>query len=1115
MMNFRFKSLITIVIVTSCRPETDSPVKNKSPMFERVSPDHSGITFSNNIKEDYSHFVDHFNYVYNGAGVAIGDINNDGLSDIYFTGNEVSNKLYLNKGNFKFEDITSDAGVGGGNGWHNGVTMVDINHDGYLDIYVCKGGWQDTPEERENLLFVNQKDLTFKEQSSHYGLNDTGFSMMASFFDMDNDNDLDVYISNRPDSFFIPIKEFLSHKKNAKDYNRDKLYQNMGGGVFKEIGRQAGIDPNWGYGLGLVTADIDQDGFTDIYVANDFVENDYFYKNNGDGTFSESIKAVTRHISLFSMGVDIADINNDGWEDIFVSEMLPEDYVRSKTTMAPMNRKAYQKILDMDVHNQYMHNMLQYNQGSGIFSEISRLSGISTTDWSWACFLADFDNDSYRDLFVSNGYKRDVYNKDTQIDRVMFLRENIKRFSSLDEAYKELAPQLISMYETNQTTNYFFKNNGDLTFSDKSQEWGIREKSFSNGAAYGDLDNDGDLDLVINNVDHNAFLYRNNTENSGANYLRIKLIGPEENPLGLGAKITLRYNDHIQYEEFKIVRGYLSSIEPIAHFGLDTVSRIESLKIEWKDGKTSLLDNIQVNQCIKIDYKGASVIVDSDPRENEPLFIEATSRYFNTPFRHSENKFDDYEKQVLLPHKKSQMGPFITVSDVNGDGLEDFYVGGAAGQSGQLYLQNENGNFTVTNSEAFKADKEHEDIGLKFFDADQDNDPDLYVVSGGYEFDENDPLLSDRLYINDGKGNFSKSDKLPGVVSNGSCIEVADIDKDGDLDIFVGGHVIPGKYPFAAKSQLLRNENGRFVDITESTAPGLSNIGMVTSASWTDIDADNDPDLIVVGEWMPISIFENEMGQFKNVTEKYGLQNTTGWWNKIISTDYDNDGDIDFVAGNLGLNYKFHATEKEPFHIYAADFDQNGTIDPFLVKYYGDQQVPIRGRECSSEQISAIGDRFPTYREFALADITDILGPDIETALHYEAHMFESVILDNQNGKFDIKLLPTEAQFSTVNDIVSGDFDKDGYNDLLIAGNNLEVEVETTRADASIGYFLKGNQDKGFIPVKYKNSGVYLPYNVKDLQMVKIGNDQIIGFLVSSGNDTLRLLVRTQLTKTF
>ncbi|MDN5204279.1 VCBS repeat-containing protein [Fulvivirgaceae bacterium BMA10] len=1086
-------------------------------MFELVSTDHSGITFSNNIKEDYSHFVDHFNYVYNGAGVAIGDINNDGLSDIYFTGNEVPNKLYLNKGHFKFEDITSNAGVGGGNGWHNGVTMVDINHDGYLDIYVCKGGWQDTPEERENLLFVNQKDLTFKEQSADYGLNDAGFSMMASFFDMDNDNDLDVYITNRPDSFFIPLEEFLSHKKNAKNHNRDKLYQNMGQGVFKEIGKQAGIDPNWGYGLGLVTADVDQDGFTDIYVANDFVENDYFYKNNGDGTFSESIKAATRHISLFSMGVDIADIDNDGWEDIFVSEMLPEDYIRSKTTMAPMNRKAYQKILDMDIHNQYMHNMLQYNQGKGVFSEISQLSGTSTTDWSWACFLADFDNDSYRDLFVSNGYKRDVYNKDTQVDRVMFLRENIKRFSSLDEAYKELAPQLISMYETNQTINYFFRNNGDLTFSNKSSEWGIQDKSFSNGAAYGDLDNDGDLDLVVNNIDHDAFVYRNNSETAGVNYLRIKLIGPEENPLGIGAKITLKYDDKIQYEEFKIVRGYLSSVEPIAHFGLDTVSRIESLEIEWKDGKTSLLENVPVNQNIKVDYKDAGIASNSNLnlRDKVPFFAEAASKYFSTPFRHLENKYDDYERQVLLPHKKSQVGPFIATGDVDGNGLEDFYIGGAAGQSGQLYLQHENGSFDVTNSKVFETDKNHEDIGLTFFDADQDNDLDLYVVSGGYEFDENDPLLSDRLYINNGKGNFSRSDKLPDLLSNGSCVETSDIDKDGDLDVFVGGHVIPGKYPFAAKSRLLLNENGRFIDVTESIAPGLSNIGMVTSASWTDIDADGDPDLIVVGEWMPISVFENEMGRFKNVTEKYGLQNTTGWWNKIISTDYDQDGDIDFIAGNLGLNYKFHASEKEPFHIYAADFDQNGTVDPFLVKYYGSQQVPIRGRECSSEQISAIGDRFPTYKEFALADITNILGPDIETALHYEAHMFESIILDNQNGEFASKPLPTKAQFSTINGIVCNDFDEDGYNDLLIAGNNLDVEVETTRADASIGYFLKGNQDQGFIAVEYEKSGVYLPYNVKDLQMIRIGREQITGILVSSGNDNLRLLIKNRLTKTF
>ncbi|MDN5215251.1 VCBS repeat-containing protein [Fulvivirgaceae bacterium BMA12] len=1083
-------------------------------MFEALPSTQTGITFSNVIEEGYNNFVDHFNYVYNGGGVSIGDINNDGLSDIYFTGNEVPDKLYLNKGNFQFEDISESAGVDAVEGWHNGVTMVDINHDGYLDIYICRGGWQDTPEDRENLLFVNQRDLTFKEQAASYGLNDPGFSMMASFFDMDNDNDLDVYIANRPDSFFIPISKFLWHKNNIKENNRDKLYLNTGQGQFKEIGKQAGIAPNWGYGLGLVTADVDKDGFTDIYVANDFVENDYFYKNNGNGTFSESIKTATRHISLFSMGVDIADINNDGWEDIFVTEMLPEDYIRSKTTMAPMNRKGYQDILDMGVHAQYMHNMLQYNQGNGRFSEISQLSGVSRTDWSWACFLTDFDNDGYRDLFVSNGYKRDVYNKDTQVDRIMLLRENRNKFPSLDEAYKKLAPQLINMYETNQSTNYFFKNNGDFTFSNKTDEWGVQEKSFSNGAAYGDLDNDGDLDLVVNNIDGEAFVYRNNARDKGLNYLRIKLIGPEKNPLGIGAGITLKYNGNIQYEEFKIVRGYLSSVEPIVHFGLDTISAIASLEVKWKDGKSSILENVPTNQNIEIDYKDASQDNHTQPEKKDPLFVEATTTHFSSPFYHQENEYDDYLKQVLLPHKKSGMGPFIATADVNSDGLEDFYVGGAADQAGQLYLQDEHKVFTAKKVDVFQADKDHEDIGVTFFDADQDNDPDLYVVSGGYEFDENDPLLNDRLYINDGKGHFTKSDKLPPIASNGLCVETADIDQDGDLDIFVGGHVIPGKYPMAAISQLLLNEREGFIDVTNQVAPGLSNIGMVTSATWTDIDADGDPDLIVVGEWMPVTVFENQAGRFRNVTQRYGLENTTGWWNKIISTDYDKDGDIDFVAGNLGRNYKFQANPEKPFHIYAADFDQNGTIDPFLVKYNGDQQVPIRGKQCSSEQIPAIRDRFPTFRAFAISDITDILGPGIETALHYEAYQFESIILDNQDGKFTIKSLPQEAQFSTINAVLASDFNEDGHTDLLVAGNNYEVEVETTRADASIGYWLKGSRQKNFDVIQSQKSGIHFEGSVKDLQMIKIGQ-QTTGILVGTGNGKLRLLLKNQATHNF
>ncbi len=1098
--------LCVVLVLFGCSDKKEPQEKatvEETPVFKRVLSSQSGITFQNTVDENIDNYFDFFAYVYNGGGVGIGDINNDGLSDVYFTGNEVPNKLYLNEGNLKFKDITEAAGVGGNGKWNNGVTMVDINQDGLLDIYVCKGGWHDRVEQRKNLLFINQGDLTFKEQAGEYGLDESGYSIHASFFDLDNDNDLDAYVTNRPDSFDLPLTEMVRQKKLSPSSSRDKLFLNDNG-KFHDIGSKAGIVNNFGYALSVVTSDLNNDGYTDIFVANDFAEGDYMYINQKNGTFKEEIKHATNHISMYSMGTDVADINNDGLEDIYVSEMLPEDYKRSKVSMPSMDIEGFHAIVDAGMHKQYMHNALHLNQGNLFFGEISQLSGVAKTEWSWSCLLADFDNDGNRDIFVANGYKRDVFDGDVQQKLGSFVNNNRSKYQSPQEMLEKDFKGFINNYNPIKVRNYLFRNKADLQFENVSDKWGFKETSFSNGAAVGDLDNDGDLDLVVNNLDEEAFVYEN-TSSTLNNYLKVKLIGPSGNTGGIGAKVTLYYNGQLQYFENKTVRGYLSSNDPIVHFGLGKTSRIDSIKVVWNDGKQNLLKDSPVNQLLSVNYSESKKMKAMSVKQT--LFAESSDLVSNA-FVHHENEFNEFKDQILLPHMFSRSGPFIATGDVDKDGHDDFYVGGAAGQSGSLYIQ-KNGKFIPKNISAFEGDKAFEDMGTLFFDADGDGDQDLYVVSGGSEFPEGAAQYQDRLYLNDGNGNFSESAQLPKTKSSGSCVVSYDIDGDGDLDLFRGGQVVAGTYPKSPKNYLFINDKGKFIDQTDKVAPGLSEVGMVSSAVWADLDGDKKSELVLTGEWMPIKVYQYKQGKLTNVSSDYGLDKTEGWWSKVLADDLDGDGDMDLIAGNIGENYKFKASQEKPFQVFAKDFDQNGTNDIFLARYYQDTLlVPIRGKECTSQQMPVIAQKFPTYLSFAKSDLPGILGKDIENAIHYKAHLFSSVVLVNDKNKFTVSRLPVEAQLSAVNGIVVKDFDGDGKKDILLSGNKFDVEVETTPADASPGLFLKGMGDLTFKPLKSFESGFFVPYNVKDMQMVEVNQQPAV--LVSINNERLRVFTASR-----
>ena len=1107
--------LLAFLALSSCKKS------NRGAVFELLSPSETGITFANTITTNDSLNVRTDAYVYNGAGVAIGDIDNDGLPDIFFAGNMVSSRLYLNKGHMRFDDITDRAGVKT-NRWATGVTMVDINNDGYLDIYVSVSGpeWSKAPQ-RANLLFINNHDRTFTEAAAQYGIADTGFTTHAVFLDYNRDGCLDLFLLNNSPRDFSrgQVANAPMGIRGTTPNSYNELYRNDCHGKFIDASAEAGILRDAGYGLGVAVADLNGDGWPDIYVSNDIAPNDVLYINNGNGTFTNKRGEWLKHSSFAGMGVDIADFNDDGWPDILQVDMLPRDLSLRKRMSG---FATYGAVLDARAHgfrDDYTANALQLSngltpRGDVVFSDIAHLAGVAATDWSWSPLFADFDNDGRKDIFISNGYPKAVIDYDYQkaMSSARLGRDPNATRRAQAEIFRNLYPY--------DPPNYFFRNRGDLTFEDETKDWGPHPPSFSYGAAYADLDNDGRLDLVVNNIDAPAFIYHNVAPNDDAHhYLEIRLEGEAPHKLdgAIGSTLTLRAGGRTQYAYYSPYRGYMSTMDDRVHFGLGRAQRVDSLEVVWPDGRHQVVTGIAADQLLVVKQAGATDkarpgFLASSATANG-IFAPADSRS-GLSYRQPPPSFADYSVQGLLPYMISRHGPVLAVGDVNGDGLDDVFIGGGSGFPGELRIQQKNGKFAApTQGEPWTADKAYEDWGALFFDANGDGLPDLYVASGGYQLAPSSALLQDRLYINRGNGKFEKAEgALPTMLTSTATVRAADFDGDGRLDLFVGGRLSPRNYPYPTRSYLLRNDGaGHFVDVTEQVAPDLiSPGGMITDAVWIDFDGDGRVDLVTAGEWMPIQFYHNDGGRLRNVTTSTRLPAMRGWWYSLAVGDFDHDGRPDIVAGNLGLNYAYSTSKDAPFGIYAGDFTGNRGTDIVLTEKIGDTEYPVAGLAQLGSAIYPLGIRFPTIGSFAQASIQQILTPtQLQHAVHYQADTFASVFLHNAGGgKFTFTNLPNLAQIAPIKGIIVDDVDGDGNLDLVIAGNLYDTEPNTPRADAGNGLWLRGDGKGHFITVTPQQSGFLAPGDVSGLALIKTPGGRAV--IVANSGDSLHAFAITK-----
>ena len=1101
----RLALLIPLLALVSCGPR-------ERPVFELLSADRTGVTFANTITTSDSLNVQTDVYIYNGAGVAVGDVDNDGLPDLFFAGNMVSSRLYLNKGDMRFEDVTQRAGVAT-NRWVTGVTMVDINNDGFLDIYASVSGpaWS-SPEARANLLFVNNGNRTFTEAAAQYGIADHGFSTHSAFVDYDGDGCLDLFVLNNSPSDFSrsDVSAMPAGMRAETPDSHNQLYRNGCNGTFTNVSVQAGILRAAGYGLGVAVGDVNGDGWPDIYVSNDVVANDVLYVNNRNGTFSDRAAKSLKHASFAGMGVDVADFNNDGWPDVLQVDMLPRALERRKRTLGFATYSSVNELKSRGIRDDYSMNALQLSNGvtrdgDVVFSEIARLAGVSHTDWSWSALFADFDNDGYKDIFIGNGYPKAVNDLDYMTTTSSALRPgraNASNRKALDN---------LARLPTYETSNYVFRNAGDLTFTDKTAAWGLEKPSFSYGAAYADLNNDGRLDLVVNNMDAPAFIYQNvQRQDDAHHFLAVRLDGVAPNRRGVGATLVVTAGGQRQYVYLSPSRGFMSSMDDRAHFGLGGAARVDSLEVFWPDGRYQALSGLAVDRLVTVKQAEATQRKRAELTSPAPAagltFEPLQGTTSGLTYEHQPPRLVDYTIQSLLPYMISRQGPPLAAADVDGNGLQDLFVGGAAGAARKLFLQSSDGHFAAAEGQPWDADSTYEDWGALFFDANGDGRPDLYVASGGYQHLGRAARLQDRLYVNRGGGRFVRDSlALPAMPTSTSTVRAGDFTGDGRPDLFVGGRLTPRRYPYPARSYLLRNDGGRFTDVTAQVAPELASAaGMITDAAWVDFDGDGRLDLVTVGEWMPIRFFRNEGAKFREVTASTRLASMRGWWSSLAVGDFDHDGRPDLVAGNLGRNFSYTTSKDSLFGIYAGDFSGNQGSDVVLTQQIGEKEYPIAGMVPLGRELYQLSLRFPTYGAFADASIAQLFTPSqLQSALHYQVDTFGSVVLHNEGkGAFSATPLPNLAQIAPIKGIIVDDVDGDGHLDLIVAGNLYDTEANTPRADAGNGLWLRGDGHGRFVPVSPRASGFLAPLNVAGLALIGTPGGKVV--VVANTGDSLQ-----------